>query len=174
MRLLFIDYSLAFNTIIPSKLITKLRDLGLNTSLCRWILDFLTSTPQVVRVGSHASSSLTHNMGAPQGCVLSPLLYSLCMHNCVATFDSNSIVKFANDTAVVGLISNNDEKAYLEEVGCLTRWCQDNNLLLNVSKTKEMLVDYGRKQGRIYSPLMGPWWRGWTTSSILVYRSPRT
>ena len=30
-RMLFIDYSLAFNTIVPSKLITKLRILGLNT-----------------------------------------------------------------------------------------------------------------------------------------------
>jgi RNA-binding protein YlmH len=33
-RMLFIDYSSAFNTIVPSKLITKLRTLGLNTSLC--------------------------------------------------------------------------------------------------------------------------------------------
>ena len=33
-RMLFIDYSSAFNTIMPSKLITKLRILGLNTSLC--------------------------------------------------------------------------------------------------------------------------------------------
>jgi hypothetical protein len=32
-RMLFIDYSSAFNTIAPSKLITKLT-LGLNTSLC--------------------------------------------------------------------------------------------------------------------------------------------
>ena len=32
-RMLFIDYSSAFNTIVPSKLITKLRILGLNTSL---------------------------------------------------------------------------------------------------------------------------------------------
>ena len=40
-RMLFIDYSSAFNTIVPSKLITKLRTLGLNTSLCNWILDFL-------------------------------------------------------------------------------------------------------------------------------------
>jgi hypothetical protein len=32
-RMLFIDYSSAFNTIVPSKLITKLRSLGLNTSL---------------------------------------------------------------------------------------------------------------------------------------------
>ena len=40
--MLFIDYSSAFNIIVPSKLITKLRTLGLNTSLCNWILDFLT------------------------------------------------------------------------------------------------------------------------------------
>jgi hypothetical protein len=41
-RMLFIDYSSAFNTIAPSKLITKLMALGLNTSLCNCILDFLT------------------------------------------------------------------------------------------------------------------------------------
>ena len=33
-RLLFIDYSSTFNTIVPTKLITKLRTMGLNTSLC--------------------------------------------------------------------------------------------------------------------------------------------
>jgi hypothetical protein len=33
-RMLFIDYRSAFNTIVPTKLITKLRILGLNTSLC--------------------------------------------------------------------------------------------------------------------------------------------
>jgi hypothetical protein len=43
--MLFIDYSSAFNTIVPSKLITKLRTLGLNTSLCNWIIDFLTGHP---------------------------------------------------------------------------------------------------------------------------------
>ena len=73
-RLLFIDNSSAFNTIVPSKLITKLRILGLNTSLCNWILDFLTGRPQVVRVGNNTSAMLILNTGAPQGCVLSPLL----------------------------------------------------------------------------------------------------
>jgi hypothetical protein len=32
-RMLFIDYSAAFSTIVPSKLINKLRTLGLNPSL---------------------------------------------------------------------------------------------------------------------------------------------
>jgi hypothetical protein len=44
-RVLFIDYSSAFNTIVPSKLITKLRTLGLNTSLWNRILDFLMVRP---------------------------------------------------------------------------------------------------------------------------------
>ncbi len=35
--MLFIDYSSAFNTIVPSKLVTKLRDLRLNNALCEWI-----------------------------------------------------------------------------------------------------------------------------------------
>jgi hypothetical protein len=31
--------------IVPSKLINKLMTLGLNTSFCNWILNFLTSRP---------------------------------------------------------------------------------------------------------------------------------
>jgi hypothetical protein len=45
-RMMFIDCSLAFNTTVPTKLITKLRTRGLNTSLCNWILDFLTGCPR--------------------------------------------------------------------------------------------------------------------------------
>ena len=45
MRMLFIDYSSVFITIVPSNLINKLRTLVLNTSLCNWILDFLTGHP---------------------------------------------------------------------------------------------------------------------------------
>ena len=50
------------------------------------------------------------NTGAPQGCVVSPLLYSLFNHDCMARHDSNTIIKFADDTTVVGLITDNDDK----------------------------------------------------------------
>ncbi|KAK3569607.1 hypothetical protein QTP86_002602 [Hemibagrus guttatus] len=39
-QMLFIDFSSAFNTIIPQHLIEKLSLLALNNSLCNWILDF--------------------------------------------------------------------------------------------------------------------------------------
>ncbi len=96
--MLFIDFSSAFNTIIPQQLINKLNLLGLNNSLCNWILDFLTRRPQTVRVGHNTSSTTTLSTGAPQGCVLSPLLFTLLTHDCTAKFSSNHIIKFADDT----------------------------------------------------------------------------
>ena len=65
---------------------------------------------------------------------------------------SNSIIKFAEDTTVVGLITNNDETAYREVVRALGVWCQENNLILNVNKTKEMIVTF-RKQQREQPPI---------------------
>ena len=120
LRMLLIDYLSAFNTVVPSKLINKLRTLGLNTSLCNWILDFLKGRPQVIKVGNSTSATLILNTGAPQGCMLSPLPYSLFTNDCMARHNSNTIIKFADDTTVVGLITDNDETAYREEVRHLT------------------------------------------------------
>ncbi|XP_029971908.1 dynein axonemal assembly factor 11 [Salarias fasciatus] len=133
-RMLFIDFSTAFNTIIPQQLIYKLDQLGLNTTLCSWLLDFLTGRPQAV-----------------QGCVLSPLLFTLLTHDCTPTSSSNLFIKFADDTTVVGLI-NSDETIYRSEVSRLATWCQDNSLHLNVEKTKEIVVDLRREHSQ-HAPL---------------------
>ena len=77
--MLFIDYSSAFNTIVPSKLVIKLDTLGLDPALCNWVLDFLIGRPQVVRVGNNISTPLILNTGAPQWCVLSRIFLQLAM-----------------------------------------------------------------------------------------------
>lgn len=135
--MLFIDFSSAFNTVIPSKLITKLTDLGNSAPVCNWLLDFLTNRPQRVRSDHHCSSTLTLNTSVPQGCVMSPFLYSLFTHDCRPVHGSN--------TTVIGLIKDNDESAYREEVDRLVVWCDENNLLLNTNKTKELIMDFRRK-----------------------------
>ena len=97
-------------------------------------------------MGSKISAPLAINTGAPQGCVLSPLLYSLYTHDCVATHGSNAVIKFADDTTVMGLITDGDETAYRGEVDCLAQYSQDKNLILNTEKTKELVVDFRRKR----------------------------
>ena len=109
-RLLFLDFSSAFNTIIRQTLVNQL--LLLRPSLCKRVLDFLANRPQSVKLHEISSSTIVLNMGSPQGCVLSPLLYTLLAHDCSARYQGSHVMKFADDTAVVGLISNGDESAY--------------------------------------------------------------
>jgi hypothetical protein len=40
-RILFVDYSSAFNTVIPQQLYDKLQLLSFHPSMCYWLLDFL-------------------------------------------------------------------------------------------------------------------------------------
>ncbi len=141
------------------------------------------NSPAILKTGrlllsqfQFTSNSITLNVGAPQGCVLSPLLYSLYTHDCVSSHSSTSIVKFADDTVVLGLVSNNDEAAYLHEVERLTSWCQDNCLSLNVSKTKELIVDFRKRQQQPYTPTFRVMelevnWPTFTTCGLAVRKS---
>jgi hypothetical protein len=77
--------------------------MGLNTSLCNWILDFLMGRTQVVRVDNNTYTMLILNTGPHRGVCSVPSLYSLFTH------DSNIIIKFADDTTVVVLITDNNK-----------------------------------------------------------------
>ncbi len=81
-RILFVDFSLAFNTIIPTLLQTKLTQLSVPSPICQWITSFLTDRQQLVRMGKLISRIIS--TGAPQGCVLSPLLFSLYTNDCTS------------------------------------------------------------------------------------------
>lgn len=151
-RMLFIDFSAAFNTILPERLWEKLSLMGVGPSICRWIMDFLSDRQQYVRLGQHMSDPQTTNIGAPQGCVLSPFLYSLYTNDCTSNNGSIKLIKFADDTTLVGLIKGNDESAYRQEVSKLVAWCDENNLELNQQKTVEMVIDFRRTPASL-SPL---------------------
>ncbi len=119
---------------MPDLLSDKLTQLSVPTSICQWITSFLTDRQQLVRLGKLTS----------QGCVLSPLLFSLYTNDCTSKDPSVKLLKFADDTTVIGLIKDGDESAYRQEVEQLAVWCSLNNLELNTLKTVEMIVDFRR------------------------------
>lgn len=150
--MLLIDFRSAFNNVVPSKLLIKLAELGITTLICNWLLDFETDTSQHVWLDHCCFSTLTVNTGVPQGCVLSPFFYSLFTHDCRHEHGSNAIIKFADDTTVIDLNKHSNELAYREEVDLLAAWSEDNNLTLNTSKTKELIMDF-RKNAVTHSPI---------------------
>ncbi len=140
----FVDFSSAFNTIIPETLQNKLTQLSVPTSICQWITSFLTDRQQVVKLEKLSSSTRTISTGATQGCVLSPLIFSLYTNDCTSKDPSIKLLKFSVNTTLIGLIQDGDESAYRQEVKELAVWCSFNNLELNMLKTVEMIVDFRR------------------------------
>jgi len=119
---LFVDFSSAFNTIIPALLQEKLAQLSVPDSTCRWITDFLSDRKQHVKLGKQVSDSQLFSTGSPQGCVLSPLLFSLYTNSCTSSHQSVKLLKFADNTTLIGLISDGDESAYRWEADHLATW----------------------------------------------------
>ncbi len=130
-RILFVDFSLAFNTIISNLLLPKLTQLSMPTSICQWIASFLTDRQQLVKLGKFSSSTHTISTRAPQGCVLSPLLFSLYTNDCTSNDPSVKLLKFADDTTLIGLIQDGDESAPDIQLFNLLSVSSHNNLELN-------------------------------------------
>ena len=151
-RILFVDFSSAFNTLQPHLLTEKLLEMDVNPSLIRWIHSFMTERPQQVRVGGALSSVSVTNTGAPQGCVLSPALFTTYTAACRTADPCNIQIKFADDTSLTGLIKS-DEVSYRTAVGELVDWCDRHYLQLNISKTEEMVIDF-RRQPQPVEPLI--------------------
>ena len=116
-----------FSTIQPYLLISKLHELDLYPHLTAWIVNFLTTRPQYVKLNDNKKGNcsdivflniVTTNTGAPQGAVLSPLLFTIYTNDCTTVNNATTgthILKFADDTCIQGLIFE-DETNYRETI----------------------------------------------------------
>ncbi len=118
--------------------------MGVETGLVTWITDYLTERPQFVRLGDLTSETVVSSTGAPQGTVLSPLLFTLYTTDFNYNSETCHMQKFSDDTTIVGCIKDEQEGEYRGLVENFVRWCRINQLQLNTTKTKEMVVDFRR------------------------------
>ncbi|KAL0151264.1 hypothetical protein M9458_053455 [Cirrhinus mrigala] len=140
-RIMFFDFSSAFDTIRPALLAAKLMAMQVDAPLVSWMVDYLTGRPQYVRLQSCLSDRLISNTGAPQGRVLSPFLFTLYTTDFNYRTETCHLQKFSDDSAVVGCITGGDEREYRAVVDKFVTWSESNHLLLNVTKTRELVVD---------------------------------
>ncbi|KAK5866698.1 hypothetical protein PBY51_020867 [Eleginops maclovinus] len=153
LRILFFDFSSAFNTIQPQLLAEKLSLMQVDHSLVDWITDYLTSRPQYVRLQGSVSDVLVSNTGAPQGTLQSPFLFPLYTTDFRFNSGSCHLQKFSDDSSIVSCITDDNEEEYRALVENSVGWCDNNHLKLNISKTKELVLDFRRSMKRSLTPI---------------------
>lgn len=154
-RVLFIDFSAAFNSMKLHILLQRLANINIDNSLILWIRDFLSCRTQMVSVNGLLSGVHTISTGCPQGSVLSPMLFSLFTNDFNINNSTFKLIKYADDMALVGLLQKTnplDEASYLTQVKALEAWCKDSELEINVAKTNELL--FCKKQDIITEPVL--------------------
>ena len=74
--------------------------------------------------------------------MLSAFLFIVYTNDMRSPNQNSHIIKYADDTVILGLIDNDNETPYFDTINYALQWCKANHLDLNVTKTKEIIHDF--------------------------------
>jgi hypothetical protein len=136
-RGLFVDFSKAFDTVNHFTILNKLKTLNLPANIFNWILSFLCNRSQITKVNSIISDKAPINRGIVQGSVLGPYLFLVMIADLKSLHNSSCLIKYADDLTLLTSGAETDD-VFLTEYNNILTWAQDNQLTINLTKTKEI------------------------------------
>ena len=136
----YIDFSKAFNCVQHSTLLNKLTHLNLDQNFVRWIASYLNNRSQRTLANNTYSTSRQINQGVPQGSVLGPLLYIIYANDIADRIKNSGFTFYADDTVLYTQKKNLIQATadLQKDLDSLANWCADNEIYINISKTKTM------------------------------------
>lgn len=145
-RILFIDYSKAFDHVDHTILVSKLKQMGLHDVLVRWVAAFLTKRQQRVKLGNIKSEWRPINGSVPQGSWLGPLLFVLMINDLHLP---SLCHKYMDDTTVTEILKRFQDSKMQDLANATCQWSKENNMRLNKKKTKQMAISFKRSSDPI-------------------------
>ena len=135
----FTDYSKAFDTIDIFTLIQKMHSLNFSTDFLYWVFNYLTHRQHFVQIDSNCSSLLTAKYGVPQGSILGPILFNLCVADMSSITPNSNCIQYANDSTLYRSCKINKKDTCIKElekdITSIAKWSIETNLVFNTSKT---------------------------------------
>ena len=92
------------------KLIQKLKRKGISGNLLSLLTDFLRNRKQRVVLNGQSSSWASMNAGVPQGSILGPLLFLICINDLSDIVQSNPKL-FVDDTSLFSTVKDPERTA---------------------------------------------------------------
>lgn len=127
----------AFDIVDRSLLISKLTALNLPSNILKWVASFLSNRFQLTTVQGSESNILPINMGVVQGSAVGPTLFSIMISDLKPISTENFLVKFADDLTL--LVPELSDTELSDEYYAIKQWAQLNKMIINTSKTKEIV-----------------------------------
>jgi len=141
-RVLFVDFKKAFDCIDHTVLSDKFASCDFSPRISAWMLSFLSNRKQYVNVGNAISDIYVTNVGAPQGTRAGPNGFKLLIND--LRFE-HPCVKYVDDLSIA-TVSNTIEVNDMQEIANkIEVWSHNNKMTINTSKTKEMVIYFGKK-----------------------------
>ena len=97
----FIDIMKAFDTIDHTILLQKLNHYGIRGIVNQWIYSYLSYRKQYVQIKGTKSSLEIILCGVPQGSILGPTLFNLCLNDICNVSRILEFTLFADDTNII-------------------------------------------------------------------------
>lgn len=147
-RMIALDLSAAFDKVPHNALIHKLRMKGIFGPFLSLLNSFLINRVQQVVVDGAVSEQKSVLSGVPQGSVLGPSLFLIYMSDLPDILE-NPIYSFADDTTLVRIIRNVDERveagaSIQRDLVSLSKWASRWKMVFNPKKTQLLTVSRRR------------------------------
>ena len=133
-----LDFAKAFDKVSHPHLLLKLQHHGIKGQLLKWISDFLTTRRQRVVIDGYSSSWSEVTSGVPQGSILGPLLFLVCINDFPLAVKCNCGL-FADDSILHRkVISESDCEDLQTDLHSAYDWCNSWLVTLKSEKSKSL------------------------------------
>lgn len=150
---LFVDFSKAYDSVHREKLLYLLLKKGVHGKLFSTLESMYRSVKAAVRVGSKVTDYFECMSGLRQGCIVSPILFSMFLSELQAELYACGghgvdifgdplgvfLLMYADDLALVADSVSDLQK----KIDCLEQYCNKWGLVVNMEKTKVVVFKNG-------------------------------